>query len=307
MSNSSPASEEPTSVYTCSFLPNHVLRTVAASMNWRDEDIAVHVKSEMTWKSATTAVLNALGDRDGPVHIYAPRPSGAKAYLRQLALEEVSRSGSGSIQGLPLRNAPNLASLPSPRPTPQSVRVKLKENLRNETELDRKPYLLIITAAAEDRYLPSIPGKITLSGIDSLPGDPELTISRPDILFDTAAHTSCITEDVLDSKFRQYLSTPIHDPYRCKSGVKVQVSGVFGFGDQPPLQMDCIFTVVPLDSIPNQRSGIILGQNSVIDSFQYSSKPRKTLIARGEEVPNTVWGDIVIDGYVSVDGNYIPL
>ncbi|KAI9880718.1 MAG: uracil DNA glycosylase [Pleopsidium flavum] len=307
MAATSPLASKTSTSHPLSFPPSHVLRAVATSMNWRDRDIVVNVEREMTWRSATAAVLDALGDRDGPVHISAPRLRGAKEYIKRLALEQVTPSGSGNIHGLPLRNAPDLASLPHPKPTSMSARAKLKEDLRREPIPDREPYLLRITATAEDRWLPSIPGTIEISGVDSVPDDPQITLSRSDILIDTGAHVSTITDDLLDDTFREYLSDSIHDPYRSSTGVTVQLAGVFAFGDQPALEMDCIFQVVPLDSVPNQRSGIILGQNSVIDSIEYSSRPRKTLIARGEKVLDTVWGDIVVDGYVNVDGDYVTI
>ena len=306
MSTSPPADDPSKPTNTLSFPPSHVLRTVAYSMNWRDSDIVVNIERKMTWKSATAAVLDAFGDHDETVYIDEPRPRGRRDYIKRAALEEVLYSGSGNVRGLPLRSAPDPASLPAPQPTSPSSRAKLRENLR-EAMSDREPYLLAITAVSEDRYLPSIPGRLLLSGIDSSPDDPRMTLVRPDILFDTGAHTSIVTDDVLDSTFRAYLSDPIHDPYRSSSGVRVQVAGVLAFGAHPPLEMDCLFTVVPLNSVPNGRSGVILGQHTVIDSIQYLSKPRNTLVACGDEVADTVWGDILVDGYVNVDGDYVKI
>lgn len=252
------ASKPPTSTPALSFPPSHILRTVANSMIWNDRDIVVNVEPRMTWQSATAAVLHALGDRDEPVYIMSPRPRGAREYIKRLALEERAYAESGNIHGLPLRNAPDLASLPHPKPTSMSARAKLRDNLRNDPIPDREPYLLDITATAEDRWLPSIPGTVKITGIHPVPeNDPEITLSRSDILFDTGAHISTITEDLLDSRFREYLSQSFHDPYRSSSGVAVQGAALFAFGDQPPLEMDCIFQVVPLDSVPNHRSGII--------------------------------------------------
>lgn len=308
MDTSLPATQTSPITYPLSYPPSHVLRQVASSMNWHDRDIIVKVERDTTWQLATTTVLNALGDRDGPVFITPPRSRRAREYIKRLALEEATSSGSRTIHGLPLRNAPDLAALPQPKPTSMSARTKLKENLQREPIPDREPYLLCITAMAEDRWLPSIPGNVKITGIEPISDDdPTLVISRSDILFDTGAHVSTITDDLLSDEFREYLSHSIHDPYRSSTGVTVQVTCVIAFGVQPALEMECAFRVVPVDSVPNQRSGIILGQNTVIDSIEYSSRPRKTLIARGEEVADSVWGDIVIDGYVNVDDDFVKL
>ena len=312
---SSAVSDTPSSTHTSSFPPSIVLHAVASYMSLRDRDIVVNVKQDTTWRSATTAVLNALGDRDGPVYISPPRSRKAREYTKRLALELVASSGNGNesvtpsasanVCGLPLRNAPDVASLPDPKPTSTSARARLKESLRLEPIPDREPYILHSNATVEDRVLACIPGKVEITGIDSGGSDPKTGLACANMLFDTGAHVSIITDDLLDGPFREFLSTSSHDPYRSRSGVVVQVAAIFAFGDQPPLAMDCIFQVVPRNSVSTQRSGIILGQKSVIDSIQYSSRPRKTLIARGEKVVDTVWGDILVDGYVNVDGDYI--
>ncbi len=277
-------------------------------MNWRDDDIEVETQQWMTWQSATKAVLKALGDRDEPLLITAPRPRGAREYLKRLALEAVKYEREGAtIRGLPLRNAIDHTLLPRPKPTTLAARNKLKADLLRTPLPDRQPYLIGVTATAGDRWLPCVPGTVTINGIDSEPDDPTVTLSRADLLFDTGAHVSSITDDLIDNKFRTYLKHPIHDPYRSTFGVAVQAAAVFAFGDGPAVEMDCVFRVVPVDSMPNRRSGIILGQNTLIDSIQYTSVPRRVLIARGEDVPDTVWGDIKVNGMVNVDGGYITL
>lgn len=48
--------------------------------------------------------------------------------------------------------------------------------------------------------------------------------------------------------------------------------------------------VVHSSVMPNERVGILLGQNV----------PRANLNARGEALPSIVWGDIVIDEYIDL-------
>jgi hypothetical protein len=53
--------------------------------------------------------------------------------------------------------------------------------------------------------------------------------------------------------------------------------------------------------MPNERIGILFGQLQCIDCISYHSSPRRTLEAKGEDINEEAWGDIVIDGYVDDD------
>jgi hypothetical protein len=135
-----------------------------------------------------------------------------------------------------------------------------------------------------------------------MPNDLECLVVNDRMLFDTGAHVSCITDDLLSESFVRYLDEPVHDPYRSSvnGSVQVQASAVVAFGDQPPLIVDCIFVVLMKEAVPNQRSGIILGQSTLLNRLQYRSIPRDVLRARGETVEDGVWGDIQLEGYVNL-------
>lgn len=47
---------------------------------------------------------------------------------------------------------------------------------------------------------------------------------------------------------------------------------------------------------------MILGQSGAIDRIIYKSVPKANLVARGEQVPETVWGDLCLEEYVDLDG-----
>ncbi|KAI9670797.1 MAG: uracil DNA glycosylase [Caeruleum heppii] len=136
----------------------------------------------------------------------------------------------------------------------------------------------------DEEYLAAIPGVLILRGVDAQPDEPECIIQNGSMLFDTGAHTFCITDDMLPESFTSYLDNPIHDPYRgtLSASVKVQVSATVAIGKQPPLNIDCVFTVVKKASVPNKRSGIILGQCSLLDRLQYHVLPGHVLRARGD-------------------------
>jgi hypothetical protein len=59
--------------------------------------------------------------------------------------------------------------------------------------------------------------------------------------------------------------------------------------------------VVPKSVMPNEHIGILFGQQQCIDRISYHSSPRRILEAKGEDINEEMWGDIVIDGYVDDD------
>lgn len=64
-----------------------------------------------------------------------------------------------------------------------------------------------------------------------------------------------------------------------------------------------IFTVIPLSSAPNHRSGVILGQHGFLNTIVSSAVPRSILVHRGEEVKENIWGDISLYEYLDPVGD----
>lgn len=60
--------------------------------------------------------------------------------------------------------------------------------------------------------------------------------------------------------------------------------------------------MVPRSVVPNGRVGMILGQSGAIDRIIYKSVPKANLVARDEQGPETVWGDLCLEEYVDLDG-----
>lgn len=77
----------------------------------------------------------------------------------------------------------------------------------------------------------------------------------------------------------------------------MQVDASFEFSNVK-ISMSTIFTVLPLLKNPNQRSGIILGQNAFMDLILYRAIPRAILEAKGEHVENEICGDIAVEEIV---------
>jgi hypothetical protein len=68
-----------------------------------------------------------------------------------------------------------------------------------------------------------------------------------------------------------------------------------------PIEINAIVMVVPKSVVSNERIGILFRQLQCIDCISYHNSPRRILEAKGEEINEEMWGDIVIDGYVDSD------
>jgi hypothetical protein len=112
------------------------------------------------------------------------------------------------------------------------------------------------------------------------------------MLFDTGAHTSIISEDLItDESFRTYLQSDENAPYTDHKVGAVEVDATIRFSNTD-VQLSFLAHVLPLERMPNRFSGILLGQKTLIDRLQCHLIPRQILIAKGEAVPEGRWGDV---------------
>lgn len=224
--------------------------------------------------------------------------------LRQIALSRVNVPSSSKHDehafGLPIRIWENVRA---PQVPPKSENLapkklsKFAEILGNQPQ----PYIQTIHAQITERTLPTIPAGVRLTGIDGNYHDPHQVFTSIEILWDTGAHSCIVVDEMLSGEFRHYLKSPIHDPYRCDSGVCVQVDASISFSNTL-LKICCICLVVPRTVVPNGRVGTILGQSGAINRIIYKSVPKANLVARGEQVAETIWGDLCLEEYVDLDG-----
>ena len=157
--------------------------------------------------------------------------------------------------------------------------------------------------------LPEAIGVGTASGVcfkagraTHIDGDQEELVQQVDMIWDTGAHRTIITEELLSESFRQFLKDSRHNDYRLDDGLRVQMDAVIGLSNFP-VNISAIVLVVPQSVMPNKYTGILFGQQSCINCLSYHSSPRRILKAKGEDISEEMWGDIVIDGYVDDDDN----
>ncbi|OBT94085.1 uracil DNA glycosylase [Pseudogymnoascus verrucosus] len=122
----------------------------------------------------------------------------------------------------------------------------------------------------------------------------------------TSAQSTIISEDLLSDDFRKYLAQPAHDPYRNTDATRVQIDIRIALSNTE-IEIDAIGYVVPKDQIPNQTSFVLFGQRQCINSIRYMSVPRAILVAKGRDMSEEVWGEIVVYEYVNDLGDLISI
>ncbi|MCJ1331366.1 uracil DNA glycosylase [Thelotrema lepadinum] len=257
-------------------------------------DIPIEINTLCTTDQALEAIRKALLPHDREIMPRHSRPESTRQRLRELALESLRME---MPPRLCLRNATAAADLLLPNPTSQRIR----ERLRETAKLCHGPESPFCERVIPQRTLASIGGVLTLSAVNSDGDGSEEVIRCEDCLWDTAAYGCVITENILSSGFREHLKGDDHNRYRGWETVTVQVQACFAFSGAN-VQISTVFQVVPVTSMPRSRSGVILGQKAFMDSLAYRSVPRAILLARGEEVDENVWGDIVVEGILDDEG-----
>jgi hypothetical protein len=137
-----------------------------------------------------------------------------------------------------------------------------------------------------------------LEAVDSYDGCPTLSLESMEMLWDTGAHRTIITEEILPRDFRDYLKDPIHDAYRGENGTRVQMQAVIEFSNST-IEIEAIAWVLSHLDMPNERVGILFGQSQCIDRLVYRTIPRSALQAKGEDITKDFWGDIIVEEYVN--------
>lgn len=83
--------------------------------------------------------------------------------------------------------------------------------------------------------------------------------------------------------------------------ITVQLSCVISFSNET-IQMTIPAVALPVFNIPNNRSGIILGQSGFINHMVVEAIPSKILELTGQKVEDDEWGFFNVSKYVNEDG-----
>jgi hypothetical protein len=334
---STPATKESSTLESSTFYlqdvpTSYLLSEVAASVKSQAPAASSTVSHRATWTNALQAACRSLEPEDQQMVIF-PKPTKERQQaMREFVLSQrstlftlnvpptasnkipfcrevqpsaaITDSGSKVGEGLPIRT-PFLKYQVPPRTSP-AARDRIRELVKEDMGFgDRQPYLIQFRSGITERILPAVSGTLRLRGIDADPDDKtnECDLNLDGMIWDTGCHSCTLAADILPAKFREYLNSSEHDPYRDASGLRVQVEGYLALSNTP-FTFDTYFTIVPASSLPNGRSGAILGQNGLLNRMTWTAVPRIILEFRKEDVGDDIWGDIQVSEWCAVTGEH---
>ncbi|KAI9785225.1 MAG: uracil DNA glycosylase [Peltula sp. TS41687] len=137
---------------------------------------------------------------------------------------------------------------------------------------------------------------------------------------DTGAHVTIISSDLLSEDYWKFLQTADeNEPYRNTVGgtgqrIFCQVDFIIEIPQLDHFTFNVLALVVPRSAMPNQLSGVLLGQRSFLERMEFSFRPwRITKAVESEsggsfddlkERPqNHGWGTVEIKRFVDLEGN----
>lgn len=289
-------------VETITLHPRQVLRQVAESMNRQHEELRVTLPAYTTWRTAIRAAEAAMSDVDEPV-LLMPHGVSNHRFIRQMALESQHHGGpQAELPVARIRSSVDLEQAEFPPAPPERIRQRLREIAKEVAkEPFREPYVSLQVGLCEKR-LPVVAANLAIRAIDGTKEDPVVKLKAIDIIWDTGAHHTLVTDELLSEPFRNLLDDSANDPYRSEDRSTVQVDVEIAFTNTS-VRMNAIAVVVPRTKMPNQRVGVLFGQHLGIDRLTCLSTPRSVLEAKGEHLEKTVWGDITVTEYLNVDNN----
>lgn len=283
--------------------PREILRQVADAMNGRHNHLTASVSAQTTWRCAIRAAEASLGSVDEPMIVMPPTPASNPRRLRELAVQNARNLEHGERRGpgLPIRTSVNLSGAAQPPLLSDAARERFKKTAQWVAEQEAyQPYVRIQAGKAEG-HLPLVSANLVLRGLDGSTTDPICELPSVEMIWDTGAHRTIITEDVLPERFQEHLKESIHDRYRSRDAMCVQLAGTVALSNCP-VAISAVALVVPKSVVPNQRSGILFGQSQCIDRLSYRAIPRRILQAKGEDINEETWGDIVVEEYLGDSG-----
>lgn len=278
-----------------------VLHELARSISGQHGNLTVQLPPLSNYSAALKAVEETLENIDDYFLLTQPLGQGAMRRLRESAQEIRESLDSSIVPTLPIRTSHRLkhAGFPEPLSADDRARLKdrLKEDVRNMPQ-SHDPYLILLHAKLAENKMPAILANIVLEGIDA-EGGPTCTLPYMQMIWDTGAQMTTITKELLPQDFRDYLDNPIHNAYRTRDGLRVQLQAKIEFSNTV-IEIDAIVMVVPKQSMPNKLVGILFGQMGCIERMDYRSIPRAVLLAKKENISEEYWGDIEVHTYVDI-------
>ncbi len=268
-------------------------------------------------------ISNYLAEDHTPVWFRVKKPAGFYDDLfgsKERSSGAVATSSHDNRSALtpieePVRTLPILVhnqqeNVPFPPSRPASIRDDLRK-IAQDTEYHGPPFVTV-DATPLQVYLPSVRGSALLELLDEEEMGATVKLQDVQMLWDTGAPITYISSDLLDDDFHRQLYQPDYvsmyqwgrpELAMCMISIRMEFSN-------SSIYLDGVAVVCSMAQMPNNHSGIILGQRSILDRLVYTTEPRHTLLARGFQVPSHVWGKIQVKGYVNMPaegGEYVQV
>ena len=275
--------------------PNEILIKIVHALNGRVDNLAQNTDAHTTCCKALAHVQSLILDYDRPLTLVPVLSRAEKQKLKELALAAVHPDK--SFGPLNIVNAVPAIQLPSPTRATEEERKILKKNFSIKDAM-KSPYFMTY-ASAEDNKLPTISGEIVLSAINGEEKHPSVRVYHDHCLWDSGAHYCSMSSDLVTKTHASFLDLDVHEPYRMRNKVGVQVDALFCVSNTV-FRIATIFIVLPVSEMPNGRSGIILGQHRFMDRLLVESIPRSILLRQGKQTDETLWGAIHIKALLNV-------
>lgn len=216
---------------------------------------------------------------------------------RRYLLRAAQLQSKGGPRILPIMTQPRTGPLPDPVPASPAIRDHLRKAALN-APFPSSGYFVAISSFFGDSNLPLVPSTMN---VQSFEGNPtSFTFTPPLTLWDTASHSCQITEDCLDRGFVEYLKDPENE-FPELAG-KVQVDATIVLSEQI-CYISFLAFVVPAGTLPNNFSGVLLGQYTFLDQLHYEMIPEKLLHAYGAPVEENMWGIIQLHAMLQADNS----
>ncbi|KAL2847933.1 hypothetical protein BJX68DRAFT_105798 [Aspergillus pseudodeflectus] len=289
--------------------PREVLRQVADHLNGQHDDLSIALPAKTTIGEAVRAAEAALRDiQDEHVYLMPPRVS-TRRQIRETALKNVSELDTQTPSLRPIRSTVELIRPREPRrPLSEAARERLRKTARETAAAGfREPYITLRAGLGEN-HLPVIRSDIILRVIDNDDADRTCELPSTRMIFDTGAHHTVIAENLIPPSFRDFLREPVHSPYRSGdgNGLVLQIDAQLAFTNCP-VAIEAVAVVVPAARMPNGLVGVLLGQSQCIDRLKIRCVPRSILLAKGNDISEEFWGDIVVEEYLDMNEGVVSL
>lgn len=283
-----------------------------AKINARDPPI-ISTPSVTTQASISKTLSDQLANDDSSVFLRDSRMKERQRRLRKhfqteannfsKAMEESSTRVKGNI--MPILRDENLPPCPTPGRLTSRSKAYLRQSLQEAVDkdiLNKDPYVTALHPSVSEASLPLLYANVSLEAMDVEESDlsAQGSLDNIRVLWDTGAHITIITEDILPKAFLEHIRGPAYSLYQQPKGYAIQTAITLQLSNCNR-RFETIAMVRSVDSVPNGFSGIIAGQHSLLNTIEYRVVPCRVLEEKGIDA-NGYWGKIRLLSHVDIDG-----